>query len=704
MISRKEPYIFLLTPHHMMLWNIEGEIPELLYYGKKKSLSTDWSAYKGTTNRTGVDLRNYMFSQFGGEDYREAYCEIANGNHNEISNFVFKGYRILKEVKFDSPLPFSRNKESIICFDFEDQINQMQLEIYYATFKDVDVISSFSRLINHHDASIFIHRLSSLELDLHAESFKIYTFDGEWARERSRHESLLTCGVFKNQSRTGSSSALHHPLTIVETNEGFYSVNLIYSSNHLTTIELDDYQRGRILTGMNDFMLSYEVKKDEEFLSPEAILTFAKNESELISTHHTFVQKHIVYKEYENAPRPILMNNWEGTYFDFTKDKILEMAKTAKDLGIELFVLDDGWFGHRDNDASSLGDWFDYSSKTGGLASLAKEIHQLGLKFGIWMEPEMISEDSDLFKEHPEYAMKIPHRTPHLHRNQMMLDLANEEVKEFVLDSIRNVLHLTKADYMKWDYNRNFSDVYSTSCPVGEYFHRYILNLYSIFQTIHEEFPHVLIEGCAAGGSRFDLGILFYMPQIWTSDNTDPYDRIRIQTGTSYGYSQASMGAHVSASPNGFTERKSSLETRFNVACGGNLGYELDPTKFTKEEKEKVKAQIAFYKENRILFQFAKTQYFTSYYQNGIGGFITYDEKQKHGFMVITSSTLSPKGQLKIPLLSTKKEYLLKGRDIPYEQVLKGNRITNLSEIFSHIEDQNEEYALYSVMLEIKEY
>ena len=319
------------------------------------------------------------------------------------------------------------------------------------------------------------------------------------------------------------------------------------------------------------------------------------------------------------------------------------------------------------------------------------------------MEPEMISEDSDLFKEHPEYAMKIPHRTPHLHRNQMMLDLANEEVKEFVLDSIRNVLHLTKADYMKWDYNRNFSDVYSTSCPVGEYFHRYILNLYSIFQTIHEEFPHVLIEGCAAGGSRFDLGILFYMPQIWTSDNTDPYDRIRIQTGTSYGYSQASMGAHVSASPNGFTERKSSLETRFNVACGGNLGYELDPTKFTKEEKEKVKAQIAFYKENRILFQFAKTQYFTSYYQNGIGGFITYDEKQKHGFMVITSSTLSPKGQLKIPLLSTKKEYLLKGRDIPYEQVLKGNRITNLSEIFSHIEDQNEEYALYSVMLEIKE-
>lgn len=703
MIKVKEPYIFLLTPHQMMVWLIDNENPELLYFGKKKPLSTDWSTYQGITNHTGVDLRNYMISQYGGEDYREAYVEIHNAFQNEISNFVFKDYQILDEIKLNSTLPFSRKKEKTICFRFIDAINQMELEIYYSVFQDVDVISSFSILKNQSAASIYIHRLSSLQFDLHAEDFKIYTFDGEWARERSRHENYLSCGVFKNQSRTGSSSALHNPFTLLETKDGFYAINLLYSSNHLTSFELDDYKRGRILVGINPFMLSYEVKSKESFITPEAILSFAKNESDLISTQHDFVQKHVVDPIYEKSVRPILMNNWEGTYFDFTKDKILKMARTAKELGVELFVLDDGWFGHRDNDASSLGDWFDYERKTGGLSSLAKEIHQLGLKFGIWMEPEMISEDSLLYQEHPEYAMKIPHRKPHLHRNQMMLDLANDEVKEFVLDSIRNVLNMTKADYLKWDYNRNFSDVYSFTYSVNEYFHRYILNLYAIFKTIHEEYPHVLIEGCAAGGSRFDLGILYYMPQIWTSDNTDPFDRIRIQTGTSYGYHQANMGAHVSASPNGFTKRKSSLETRFNVACGGNLGYELDPTTFTEEEKEIVKAQICFYKENRRLFQYGKMQYFTSYYQNGIGGFITYDEKEKRGFIVITSSFLHPHQKLSLPLISTKKEYLLKGRDIHYEQRIKGNKITDLEEMFLKIIDQNPEYAIYSVMLEIKE-
>lgn len=695
-------FIRVDTKNNTLTFYVIGELPEIVYYGKKLKKDTDFTPFLGITDITGVDMRDYVLSQFGKEDYKEPSIKIKNSNGTFVSDFKFVKFELNKPLINNSSLPLSRNKLENICFTLKDETNNITLEIYYSFFKNSDVVAVNSRLINEGTLPIYLNKIPSLQLELKSDYFNIYTFDGGWAKERIRHESTLRGGLFINESRTGSSSADHNPFVLLKNKRGYYGFNLMYSSNHKTSIEIDAYKHARIISGINDFMFEYKINPNDIFIAPEAFMIYEKNEDMLSLEYHDFIQNHIVHPKYKERIRPVLMNNWEGTNFDFTKQKIIDIAKVAKDVGAELFVLDDGWFGHRDGDNSSLGDWFDYKEKTGGLDKLAKEIKDLGLEFGIWVEPEMISEDSELYKNHKEYAMLIPNRKPHLHRNQLMLDLTNEEVKEYVLNSLRNVLNLTKANYVKWDYNRNMSDVYSSKYSSNEYYHRYIMNLYEIMDTITKEYEDVLFEGCAAGGSRFDLGILYYMPQIWTSDNTDPYDRIFIQTGTSYAYHQVNMGAHVSASPNWFTKRTSSLETRFNVACGGNLGYELDPTKFNEEEKNVVKNQIEFYKQNRDIFQFGDIAYLKSVYKNGIGGFITLSKDHKKGFVVITSSSLKNDISLKLPLLSNKKEYRLVGRDIHFTCILKGNTLKNINDIFTKIVDKST-YNLYSVMLSIEE-
>lgn len=695
-------FIRVDTKNNTLAFYVLGENPEIVYYGKKLKNDMDLIPLLGITDVTGVDMRDYVLSQFGKDDYKEPSVKITNSNGTFVSDFKFVKFELNKQLINNSSLPLSRNKLESICFILKDDINNISLEIYYSFFKNSDVIAVNSRLINEGKLPIYINKIPSLQLELKAEYFNIYTFDGGWAKERIRHESIIRGGIFINESRTGSSSADHNPFVLLKNKNGCYGFNLMYSSNHKTSIEIDAYNHARIISGINDFMFAYKINPSSVFIAPEAFMIYEKNEDVLSLEFHKFIQNHIVNPEYKNKIRPVLMNNWEGTNFDFNKQKIVDIAKVAKEVGAELFVLDDGWFGHRDADNSSLGDWFDYKKKTGGLDILANEVRNLGLQFGIWVEPEMISEDSELYKNHPEYAMTIPNRKPHLHRNQLMLDLTNEEVKNYVLNSLRNVLDLTKASYVKWDYNRNLSDVYSSKYSATEYYHRYIMTLYEIMNTITKEYKNVLFEGCAAGGSRFDLGILYYMPQIWTSDNTDPYDRIFIQTGTSYAYHQVNMGSHVSASPNWFTKRASSLETRFNVACGGNLGYELDPTKFNKEEKKIVEAQIEFYKQNRYIFQYGDTIYFKDVYKNYIGGFITLNKEHTKGFVVITSPNLCNDIDLKLPFLSNKKEYHLTGRDIQFNSILRGNKIENINEIFEKIIDKSS-YNLYSVMLMIEE-
>ena len=387
-------------------------------------------------------------------------------------------------------------------------------------------------------------------------------------------------------------------------------VNLVYSGNHRTVAESDDMGRTRLITGINPFSFSWKLKGGETFFAPEAVFAFGHSEREAGLHMRAFAQEHIVRGVWKKKPRPVLVNNWEGTYFSFTRERILNIAKAAKKAGAELFVLDDGWFGRRDDDTTSLGDWTDYKEKTGGIASLAEEVRSLGLAFGIWMEPEMVSERSELYKAHPEWAMKIPGREPVRMRSQLMLDLTSPAVQDYLVESVSSVLTLTKAAYLKWDYNRRMTDVFGAA-PAGEYYHRYILGLYSVMARLNAAFPDVLFEGCASGGARFDLGILSYMPQIWTSDNTDARERIAIQSGTAACYPQSTMGSHVSASPNHQTGNASALSARFAVAAGGVLGYECDLSALSNEERAAIRDQIVFYKQYREVMQFG------SYYPLG---------------------------------------------------------------------------------------
>jgi alpha-galactosidase len=323
---------------------------------------------------------------------------------------------------------------------------------------------------------------------------------------------------------------------------------------------------------------------------------------------HDFVNNHIVRGKWKNKPRPVLVNNWEGTWFDFDENKILNIAKAAAELDIELFVLDDGWFGERNSDDRSLGDWVVNKKKLPhSISGLASRIKELGMDFGIWVEPEMVNENSELYRMHPDWAIRLPSREPSLGRNQLILDLTQKQVRDYIISAMTGIFSTEGISYVKWDMNRNFSDVYSPSLPPnrqGEFFHRYVLGLYEILETLTGRFPDMLFESCASGGNRFDLGMLCYMPQIWTSDNTDPISRLTIQNGTSYGYPLSCIGAHVSASPHQQTLRNTPIETRFNVAAFGCLGYEMDMTKLTVFDKKCIKAQVEFYKEHRMLFQY----------------------------------------------------------------------------------------------------
>jgi alpha-galactosidase len=483
-----------------------------------------------------------------------------------------------------------------------------------------------------------IRKFSSAQIDLDGSSPTVYSFDGSWAHERILHQTILNGGRMEIDSDTGSSSCFHNPLVIVKNDSTFYGLNLLYSGNHKTSIEVGDQNHIRIKTGINDFLFAYEVKSQETFYAPEAVIEVSDNLDDLSLNYQGLIRKHIL-PENKKIP-PLLFNSWEGVYFNFNHDKIIGMARKAKDLGAELFVLDDGWFANRNDDSSSLGDWFDNPTKTGGIASLADEIRSLGLQFGIWMEPEMISENSLLYKKHPEYAMTIPSRPPIRQRNQLMLDLTNDEVLKFVFDSVCKVLDKTKASYLKWDYNRNFTDVFSSQYHASEYGYRYIVNLYKVMKALTEKYPQVLFEGCASGGARYDLGILSYFPQIWCSDNTDPLARLYIQSGTHFGYPNETMCCHVSSFMNDISHHSSRLEDRFNIALAGNLGYELDPTKLSRTDIQSIKKQIEFYKSQRSFLLKANSYLLGDYCNSAFGGFelVSSDKNKALAIIAITGS------------------------------------------------------------------
>lgn len=636
MIFQKETYFHITTEHLSYLIGIRAnKYPETLYFGKRipgpvdiTPLMEKFGSGYGNTVSIGEEEKEMTldnicleFSNAGCGDYRIMPMELEFADRSCSTRFFYKEHHIYEGIYQNTELtgmPHARLHEEertdTLELVLEDQNKGLLLTLVYTAFEKTDVITRRMVLKNELGEAVSIRRLMSMELDLPATDYEWNTFDGLWARERHRNKKELISGTYVNESTNGTSSNRHNPFVMItrkgcsETQGECIGINLIYSGNHYEAAEVSEYGKVRMVSGLHFHNMNWRLAPGESFYTPEAVVSFSdKGCNGLSDQLHQFVLQHIIPPAFAEKDRPVLVNNWEATYFNFNQAKLLGLAKEAGKLGIELFVLDDGWFGEREDDTSSLGDWTVNESKLGcTLRELSEKIKREGLSFGLWMEPEMVSENSKLYREHPEWAVMVPGREAYLGRNQLLLDYTNPAVREYIKNTLTNLLKSADISYVKWDMNRPLTDAYSVEQRLGngEFYHRYVLGLYEVFEYLTNTFPDILFEGCSAGGNRFDLGMLYYMPQIWTSDDTDPHERMMIQEGTSYGYPLSTMGAHVSCAPNHQTLRNISLETRFQVACFGDLGYELDLTKLTMAEKKIMKNQIAFYKEHRHLFQY----------------------------------------------------------------------------------------------------
>lgn len=554
----------------------------------------------------------------GHGDVREPFLELVMPDGSRSSDFLFDNFKIDSGELNLATLPtayFPDGNGEVLSVVLKD--GELTLELFYRVFYDCDVITRSARLTNNGDENVRLERMLSTQIDIPFSGASVTSFHGAWAREMNKSTLNLTAGKFVVESRTGCSSNRANPFFMVhspdanETSGSVYGFNLIYSGNHYSAVEVSAYGKTRIVSGIQPEGFSFVLEKGEYFEAPEAVMTFsARGFSGQSENMHRFVKNHIVRGEWKNKPRPVLLNSWEACYFNISEKSLVSLAKSGKELGIELFVMDDGWFGERDSDQKSLGDWEPNPKKLpNGLKGLADKINALDMDFGVWVEPEMISADSKLYQAHPDWAMAIPNRLHSEGRNQRVLDLANPQVQDFLIKKMTEVFSSANISYVKCDMNRIFSDVFSPYLPPkrqGETAHRYICGLYRVMGELTKAFPKILFEGCASGGNRFDLGILCCFPQIWGSDNTDAVCRAKIQDGYSYGYPQSCIGAHVSASPNHQTLRAAPLETRFNVAAFGLLGYECDVRDLSAEQKQRIKDEIELYKKWRGVLQYGR--------------------------------------------------------------------------------------------------
>lgn len=563
------------------------------------------------------DMRLEM-SSLGKGDIREPFVEIVYHDGGRTSDFVYESYEILDNRKPLETLP-GAYEETLpvpeLIVKMRDRNYGLTLELHYCVFEERDVITRYAKLINTSEQPVELKRLMSMQLDEIAEDYVFTTFNGNWANEMNRNDHNVVCGKIVNASVTGTSSNRANPFVmlapaeITEDAGECFGFNLIYSGNHYEACEYNAFGKLRLVSGINPMGFSYQIGVGESFESPEAVMTYSPDGYNGMSQNmHAFVRECIVRGTWKKKERPVLLNSWEAAYFDINERKLLKLAKAARDVGIELFVMDDGWFGERNDDKTSLGDWYVNPKKLpDGVSGLCKKINDLGLSFGIWVEPEMINVESNLYKEHPDWTMDIPGKNHAEGRNQRMLDLANPEVVDYMIASMSNLFASANIAYVKWDMNRIVSDCYSKYLPAkrqGETMHRYVLGLYRMMDELTKRFPEILFEGCASGGNRFDLGILCFFPQIWASDNTDAVYRVNGMTGYSYGYPMSVMGAHVSSCPNHQTLRTTPLETRFAVAAFGVLGYECNLCDMKREDLEEIRKQIALYKEWRNVLQF----------------------------------------------------------------------------------------------------
>lgn len=599
-----------------------------LHYGKRIDLSAGHAALVPQVRHMpgnsavldGVCLESTALeiSSPGLGDVRESFVTVRTADGGTVTDFRFEGTEIL-EGKPELPgLPSSYDENDAtqtLRVTLLDKRNALRLTLFYTAFEDCDVITRSASLLNLGAKSVTVLRLMSNQIDLPSQDYILTSFNGAWAREFEPTHTPCGPGSVVSGSRCGTSSNRANPFVMLhspETTEDHgdaYGFHLIYSGDHRACACGNAYDSLRFLHGISPEDFSWQLDAGEEFFAPEAAFTYGDGFSAMSRALHRFVREHIVRGTWKKRERPVLVNSWESLYFRFNHRELVKLAKQGKELGAELFVLDDGWFGKRDSDTCSLGDWTILHEKKlpHGLGGLADEICALGMDFGLWVEPEMISEDSELYRAHPDWI--LGHKEQAIGRNQYVLDMGREEVQDYLISALSKVFSSAKISYVKWDMNRILTDSFSAALPSerqSESRHRYILGLYRVLGALTGQFPHILFEACASGGNRTDLGMLSYMPQVWLSDNTDALCRCRIQFNASFGYPQSVMGAHVSGSPNHQTLRRSSLDSRFHVAALGLLGYECDLRELSGDEKKRVADQIAFYKKHRATAQFGQ--------------------------------------------------------------------------------------------------
>lgn len=564
-----------------------------------------------------LDTQLLEYPSYGTGDFRNDCLRVAYADGSQVTDLKYVSHEI-KEGKYElEGLPaMYQGEENVQTLEvvLQDVYKKLEVILYYGVFENLDVITRACKIVNKGEDKVNLLRAYSMCLDFNNKDMDFVHFYGRHAMERIMERTPLHHGIQSVGSRRGFSSHQHNPFVVLcahdagEDHGNCYGASFVYSGNFAAEAEVTQADCTRMTMGIHDAQFNFELQPQESFTAPEVMLSFSSEGLGTLSrNYHKAIRYHICRGKYKTARRPILINNWEATYFNFNTEKLLDIAREAKKLGIEMLVMDDGWFGKREDDISGLGDWFVNEKKLGGkLKDLVDGVNEIGLKFGIWFEPEMISEDSDLYRAHPDWALKIPGRAPTRGRQQLVLDFSREDVRTYIFDRMCEILESSDIEYVKWDANRHLTDVWSALLPAerqGEVFHRFILGLYDFLEKITQRFPNVLFEGCSGGGGRFDAGMMYYHPQIWCSDDTDAVERLEIQYGTSFAYPVSTMGAHVSVCPNHQTGRSVSMKTRGVVAMSGTFGYELDITKLSEEDKQTVKEQIEAFKKYYDLIQ-----------------------------------------------------------------------------------------------------
>lgn len=676
LFNREISYIFKVLRN--------GELGQL-YFGKRLTERRDFSHLFQNATR---DMSAYCYegeSLFSMENIKQEYPSFGHGdmrypayqmerkNGSSIVEFTYLAHRIYQGKPSLKGLPaiYTDTDDEAVTLEIilADQVIDLKIVLLYTLFENLPIIARSARFDCGNESGITLIKAMSGCLDLPDKEYIMLDLAGAWARERAVRERPIDYGVQEIHSMRGCSSYQFNPFLALKrknTTENAGEVlgfSLIYSGSYLGQIEVDNYDVTRVIMGIHPDTFQWELEKGESFQTPEMVMVYSDSGINGMSqTFHKLYRDRLIRKKWRNATRPILLNNWEVTYFSFTEEELLKLARQGKNLGVELFVLDDGWFGNRDDSTSSLGDWYANERKLpNGLKGLADKITKMGLDFGIWIEPEMVSKNSELYRKHPEWVLGELGRNLCHSRNQYILDFSKQEVRDYIFGMLESVFADVPVSYIKWDMNRTFSEVYSNGNDKkyqGKVSHKYILGVYELYERMNERFPEIMFECCASGGARFDPGMLFYAPLGWISDNTDAVDRLKIQYGTSIVYPLAAMGSHVSPSPNHQNGRITSLEMRGNVAMFGTMGYELDLEKLTEYEKETVRGQIAFMKQFRHLIHYGNFYRLLSPFEGNETAWIVVSQDRKEalaayyrilnpiniGFRQFRLAGLDPKG------------------------------------------------------------